>query len=188
MMGHDAGQGALFSAVGESIQAWSIVEQNIGHLFLALHDRAAENWSDPLRASFEVVISLETRLDMIHATVIADPRTVDYQPHYNALRNKLKRLYKKRHEVAHYTLAGSVPSDPAGGPVILHLLPFFTVASMMTGTGRAPLRVPDIHERTRSFTRAAARVRNHANYIHLTRGRPVKGLQLEGDPLQLLHT
>lgn len=176
----------LYREVGECIHAWSGVETNLTTLFVTLHDREPFDLDDLLRASFESVISLEVRLAMLLATVNADPRCKEYREPFSALKNKVMRSYKQRHEIAHFTLVGSGMRSP-GNPGYA-LQPFFTMSSFLTRTGRDSLKIGELKRRALAFHDLATRVHLHALYIRQTRGLPVSDQARIDDPALLLQS
>src|SRR5690242_11018928 len=111
-------QRAILWSVGDCLQAWSEVEHSLTTLF-----RYLMNSDQPAKDTgiFSAVISFEARLAMI--TYLVDEfEKDDFQKSWAALSNKLTKSYRKRHEVAHFTIIASVKT---GIPV---LSPFYTVA------------------------------------------------------------
>ena len=152
---------AVYQEVGETLHAWSIVETELTHLFMAMH---AQPWNDfvhPLRAAFEAVISLEARLGMIGATAGADKQLNDrYPAHFQPLKVKLLKSYRKRHEVAHFTLVGRADATRQ-----VHLIrPFFNWAKFQANEG-VELDLKQIRERKEAFFRLSERVLQHRQYV-----------------------
>lgn len=176
----------LYTLVGECIHVWSGVETALSTLFVVLHDREPGDYNDPLRATFERVISFEVRLDMLLATVNADSRCTVYAPHFNALKNKLSKSYKRRHTVAHFTLVGSGMVAP--GQPDYALQPFFTMRTFLKKTGANKLKACDLQLLVDSFSLLASRVHRHSLYIRQTRGLPVSDHARIDDPDLLIRS
>lgn len=178
--------GKIYQATGECVHAWSGVEAVLTTLFVTLHDRVPDDWEDPLRATFEAVISFDVRLSMLMATVNADHRCGEYREPFTSLKNKLTRSYKQRHEVAHFTLVGHGMEGP--GIPGLTIKPFFTMASFLKQTGKPVLTVKDIKARAISFHDLATRIHWHTLYIRQKRGLPVADSARIDDPALLLQS
>lgn len=176
----------LYRNVGECIHAWSGVETNLTTLFVVLHDREPNDLDDPLRATFEAVISLEVRLAMILATVKADGRCEEYRAPFASLKSRLTSSYKQRHEIAHFSLVGSgmvAPGQPDYG-----LQPFFTLSSFLRRSGRPTLKLGELRRRASAFYDLGARVHRHSLYVRQKRGVEVHESVRIDDPILLLQS
>jgi len=156
----------LYAAVGECLHAWSIVEAELTTLFVVMHERAWNDFDHPLRAAFEAVISLEARLGMIKATAEADAALRDsYPAHWTKLQSKLLKSYRKRHEVAHFTLVGRIR-----GASRTHLIrPFFKWKDFNDQAG-VELDLKQIEERKVAFYALTERVRQHVQHVGAKKG------------------
>jgi len=169
---------ALTSAIGACIAAWNGVEDELSNLFMLLHSKKPWNYSDPLRAAYEAVVSLDVKMQMIVATASADPVTSPvYAKHCVALRNKIMKSYKKRHQVAHFAL---VWRDEGAGAQI-KVRPFFRHAEFLENSGPAELSRLDIEQKRASFGRLADRVHMHAQHVGELKRLPIEYYARAGD-------
>jgi hypothetical protein len=168
----------LTSAVGVCISAWSSVEDRLSALFMMLHGRSAFHLTDPLRAAYEAVVSLEVRLAMIVATASADPVTRSiYAGHCGALGKKVMRSYKKRHEIAHFAL---VSRRRESGEAIL-IRPFYRAADYVANSG-PELDARAVQERTARFEALRVRITTHIQHVAELKDLPAKYHAQAGDP------
>jgi hypothetical protein len=168
---------ALCASIGECLNAWTRVEGELSTLFMVIHGQPWSDFTHPLRAAFESVIAFEARLNMVRASVAADDSLTEYRPHANALYNKLLRGNKKRHEIAHFAMFGAAGKD---GPII-GIKPFFTWANLTNNTGRAPLFLKEIKERTWAFNRLSSTVQQHCQHVGGLKGLPAEYFAQAGD-------
>lgn len=174
----DAGTDELLLFVGKCINAWSMIEWNMAHLFMSLHDKL----DDPgaLRHVFSGVVSFEVRLAMLNLTVQNDKRlSPRFITSWNALFNKLSKSARKRNEVAHFTIA--VNHEDIVNPKI-RLYPFW---SGMTDPGLG-LSAKDLAERLASFHALSKRVERFWWHILLVRKQRVECHMPITDPDHLL--
>ena len=122
----------LLIAVGDCLEAWTAVEIELTKLFMVLNGVRRDAFSHPIRAAYEVVISLEVRIAMIVAYSRADESLRDdYLPHALALGSKVRKYYKKRHEVAHFYPVGR----GCAKTVDMFIRPYFTEARFLLDQG-----------------------------------------------------
>ena len=168
----------LSIAVGSTLHAWSVVEVEVSHLFMIMHSRAWNDFSHPLRAAFEAVISFEARLGMIKASVAADADIPEaYEVLFNALHKKLIKSYRKRHEIAHFMFVGRDCKD--GSEYFLR--PFFRWEAFEKNKG-VELNEKQIMERRDSFIRLIERVMQHRQNIGKLKGLSAEFYAQAGDP------
>jgi hypothetical protein len=163
---------AILFGVGQCLARWSMVEHALARLFAALMGAADPNLTS---TAFDAVISFETRLDMVNA-VAERSQDVLFRESWNALHNKLSKLYRKRHQVAHFTILYNVTERKH----TLH--PFFSFKNL-----RSPiLSSNDLGLRAISFAKIEKRLTRHAFYILHQQGRLAADVLPEGGPAQLL--
>lgn len=158
----------LYAAVGECLHAWGCVESDISQLFMVVHGVKWDHYNHPLRAAFEAAISLEVRLSMIAASFVADPAIDDeHQKVCIALCTKIKKSYRKRHEVAHFVLVGrggtNIPQTHA-------IRPFFNWNDFTQNTGKSELNLQQIEDRKLSFFRLSGRIRKFVSDTGFVKG------------------
>lgn len=171
---------AVNAAVGECLGAWTRVEVEISTLFMVIHSRSWEEFTHPLRAAFEAVISLEARLAMIRASVGADTDLCDsYGGHFNSLHNKVMKSYKKRHEIAHFMPVGRAKDNAT----IFGIKPFFTWATFENETGKSELYLTQINDRRDGFYQLVDRVQQHVQHVAGKKGLPAGYFARAGDPV-----
>lgn len=157
----------FFPAVGRCLHAWGFVELELANLYMILQSIERDAYGHPLRAAFEIVISLEIRVAMVNAYVSADPSLREYLPHCHALTAKIIRSYKKRHEIAHF-LIGMEKTETGS---VTALRPFMTMYGFSQKRVKA-LSLAQIKERTKTFNELAERARRHVQHIGALRGLP----------------
>jgi len=109
----------LMAAVGTALHAWSQVETGMAQLFWSVSGISGLGKSD---AIFDAVISFETRLAILDAAIEHEEEMSEEEKRiWSRLSARLRKLYKKRHEVAHFSLAS--PEDIVNGA---RIAPFFT--------------------------------------------------------------
>lgn len=167
----------LFLCIGECLHAWSWVELETVNLYMVLNSISRQNLTHPSRAAFEAVISLEVRLAIIGAYVAADsPIRDDYLSHYKSLSSRIFKLYKKRHEVAHFMV---VRRDTKTGLQVA-IQPFFSASTYAQKNG-TELSVSQIAERLELFKKLHTRLRHHVQHVGSLRKLPLEYYVLDGD-------
>jgi hypothetical protein len=164
----------LYAGVGECLSAWSTVEHTLASLFMSLMVGGDRNQTASV---FGAVISFETRLDMLTSVIERDSDAA-FRTCWNALKNKIGKLYRKRHQVAHFSIVWD------GQREIHELIPFLTAGSSPL---QSPLTSNDLKIRAQSFHRAGYRIRNLVNYILHRQGMPVAETPPGGDPARWLQ-
>lgn len=158
---------AILRAVGGALSNWSLVELDLATLFA--------NLSKAPRAHiiFGAIISFEARLAVCDKLVAADiPDELDREL-WVKLSGRLSKYYKKRHELAHF----SVSVDDKEGWVIK---PFLTTDKIFTDRTTS-LTLAQIKERSAKFLDLHSAVGWFATYAVLQRvgkqERRIKALQ-----------
>ena len=130
----------LLNAVGMALALWSAVEMHLCALFRTISDMKSK---DRASAMFDSIINFEIRLVIISnlmETEDVDPVEAEM---WRRLSRKLAASYKKRHEVAHFSIRMR-----GGEP---HAAPFLTHTRLWV-TGETLLGADEIEERARKFT------------------------------------
>ena len=168
----------LLASIGSCLNVWSKVEDEITKLFMLIHGQPWNDYRHPLRAAFEAVVSLETRLSMIRASVAADQiLSQTYARHFNALYNRVSRAHRKRHEVAHFSL---VMREDGKGAKGIFARPFFNWASFEDNLG-TELDARQIGERQTGFLNLCMRIQQHRQYVGDKKGLPSGHFARAGD-------
>jgi|GEM_PF-6512452 len=177
-MASDNDTNELLASIGSCLNAWSKVEDEVTQLFMLIHGQPWNDFRHPLRAAFEAVVSLETRLSMIKASVGADAVLSEcYAPHFNTLYNKVMRSFRKRHEVAHFSL---VQRDGSKGSRVILARPFFNWAKFEDNLG-VELDAKQIAERQNGFLSLCLKVQQHRQYVGDKKGLPSGHFAQAGD-------
>lgn len=133
------GETEILRAVGASLSNWSMVEMQLSTLFRFL----SEMPDGKAHAAFDGIISFQIRLglcDRLMALESLDSLEVEM---WRRLSARLTKFYKKRHELAHFSLL----HDDNGG-VVIH--PFLTFEKMLA-KNRKGLSLAQIRERSEKF-------------------------------------
>ena len=167
----------LLIAVGDCLEAWTAVEIELTKLFMVLNGVRRDAFSHPIRAAYEVVISLEVRIAMIVAYSRADESLRDdYLPHALALGSKVRKYYKKRHEVAHFYPVGR----GCAKTVDMFIRPYFTEARFLLNKG-PELSAGQLKVRAIKFKELAELVERHTQHVGALRGLPLEHYVQAGD-------
>jgi hypothetical protein len=133
------------ATLGGALAAWSNVENNMGLLF-----NAASGIPDMQKsgAIFDAVVAFEARLAVLNATIENDNSLSEEDKElWACLSDRLRKLYKKRHEVAHFSVIGDVPNATS-------IAPFFTWNKHNRNAIKS-LTITQIFERSGKFSEAA---------------------------------
>lgn len=120
---------AFLASIARSLSRWTSVEFLLGWLFTVLAD--IEN-QKKARAVFDGIISLEIRLSIIDRLMAFEEIDELEAEMWARLSARISKLYKKRHELAHFGLGGSGPDETAKPEIV----PFQTFDTFVSGTGR----------------------------------------------------
>ena len=131
---------ALLRTVGASLSNWSLVELQLATLFTALTDMPDQNKANAL---FATIISFETRLAVCDRLMLLENVDELHSEMWVKMPARLSKFYKKRHELAHF----SVGWDPSGEPTIQ---PFSTAEKIIYEKVRT-LSLEQIRERSAKF-------------------------------------
>jgi hypothetical protein len=140
----------LMAHVGSALHAWNQVESGMGLLF-TVANTAAEmpKWG----AIFDAVVSFEARIAVLDATVAHGLNFSDEEREiWPLLSTRIRKLYKKRHEIAHFSIAH--PDDLVSGA---RISPYFTWNKVSNKTERY-LTKADLKVREDRFSQAALAV------------------------------
>lgn len=91
----------LLAALGEALHNWSSVEIQLATLFYTLSEIPRV---DKGHAVFSAIVSFETRLDVVDRLVAMFPSSEIHKLKWAKLSSRLSKFYKKRHELAHFSL------------------------------------------------------------------------------------
>lgn len=136
----------ILAAVGQALNNWSIVELQMTTLFDILADMRNNSKA---RALFESVISFEVRLAMLNKMMAFEDLETEDARIWKKLSSKLTKTYKKRHEVAHFTILASGET--------VHISPFLTWEAFHADTHRL-LSKDEILARGDKFIELAAAI------------------------------
>src|SRR6185312_15982290 len=123
-------------------------------------------------AVFNTIISLETRLDVIDALMAEEGLTPLELETWNRCSLRLRKLYKRRHGLAHFSVVYSIESRDQVGHLIS---PFWTFASALAGEHQI-LDKPQIDERTDHFLEMVGAISHFHSEARRRRG------QQQGNP------
>lgn len=167
----------LLVGVGNCLDAWNSVELEIANLYMILHRIKRNEYSHPIRSAYESVISLEVRLALINGYVEADIELRDdYLPHLKSLTSRITKLYKKRHEAAHFKIIAHVEKEV----VSYTIRPYFTWSTFISN--ECPeLNAQQLNERAEKFHELTWRVVRHIQHIGAQRNLPAEFYAQAGD-------
>lgn len=129
----------LLAAVGAALGAWSIVEIQLCALFYSIADMRSQ---DKARALFDGIISFEIRVGVVDRLMETEAVDAVEAEMWRRMSAKLTKCYKKRHQIAHFTVLNDPPE--------VTIAPFFTLTKMNTGTA-TNLTAKEVFERTQKF-------------------------------------
>lgn len=138
----------LLLAAGKALQVWGGLEILISKMFATISDIPGQQKGS---AVCDSVISFETRMDMLDVLMkfeTIEPLELETWLRFSA---KLRKKYKKRHELAHFsifTMHRGSPQDETS--TVYTLSPFLTYGSLINGEIRH-LSAEQIRERAASF-------------------------------------
>ena len=139
----------LMSSVGITLHAWSQVESGMAQLFWQVSGSDLEK----AEAVFDTIVSFETRIAVLDAVIACDGLMPEEEKEvWTSLSARLRKLYKKRHEIAHFGVAS--PADIVTGA---RIAPFFTWGKERHKTNKY-LTHDQIMVRANSFTAASRAV------------------------------
>jgi hypothetical protein len=135
--------------VGITLNAWNQVENTLGLLFKSVSQIADAKKAGSI---FDAIVSFDSRLKALDAAIASsDYISEENREIWSVLSARLRRLYKKRHEVAHFT----IPHDSfTTGD---RISPYFTWNKHQKNTAKY-LTIAQLHERSNKFTAACQAV------------------------------
>lgn len=148
---------AILRSIGAALHNWSLVELELATLFANL---MGFDGMRKAHAIFGVIISFETRIAICDRLVALDARDEADVELWAKLSARLSKFYKKRHELAHFSLAKSDTDSM--------IVPFMTTDHNPDKLQRR-LKRADIQERSRKFAELRDAVSWFARYFVLRR-------------------
>jgi hypothetical protein len=139
----------LSVAIVEALAAWSAAEIELTQLFARLADlQTIQNGRYHKKAHliFDTIISFETRLDIVDALMAEEGLSELELETWNRCSARLRKLYKRRHSMAHFVLMGVTTNDKAE----YQISPFFTIGAAMRQQAKS-LSITQIMERRAHF-------------------------------------
>jgi len=128
-------------------------------------------------AVFDAIVAFEARLSVLDATCAQSTRvSPENKEIWAALSARLRKQYKRRHELAHFSIADEIATAT-------RIAPFFTWNKHFQN-GNKYLTVPQIHERTDRFNGIVKAVNWFTSEVQragLPKGHP--GVQVPEPPL-----
>lgn len=145
----------LLAGIGTCLTNWSLVELQMCALFDII-----SGMRDPIkaRALFDTIVSFEVRLAILNSMMRFEPLSDSDRALWMRLAAKMGKLYRKRHEVAHFTIS------PDGSSVA----PFMTWDAIASGTQKQ-LSGAQIGERAEKFFELADAMRWFKHYMAVQR-------------------
>ena len=133
----------ILLAVGQALKQWSAVETGIAALFAILC-----GFKDEMKAHriIDAIISFDTRLDVTDALMGQEDIAPLEMETWKKLVLKLRKQYKKRHEVAHFSIVNTITH----GVDNLRLSPFLTYGHFARDDLRY-ITEEEIHARRKGF-------------------------------------
>jgi hypothetical protein len=136
----------LMSTVGLALHGWSQVETGTGILFIVVSGIRS---ADQAGAIFDSIVDFRSRLSMLDAAIEhSNLANANEKEIWTCLSARLRKLYKRRHEIAHFAIADDEIASAR------QISPFFTFNKYLQKTHRS-LSVEQILNRTRQFGDAA---------------------------------
>jgi hypothetical protein len=135
----DTSHDELLSAVGTAIADWSLVELQLGQLFITTADMHSH---EKAKATFATVLSFSVRVAIVDRLMEHEGLSDVDAAIWSKLSKRLSRAYKKRHELAHFSVRWTDENRPA-------ILPFLTIGNL--DQALAGLDVNHVRERSEKF-------------------------------------
>ena len=142
-MATDEDHNPILLAVGQALRQWSAVEVGLAGIFAILADIP-----DPMKAHriIDAIVSFDARLDVVDALMSEEALTPLELETWKRAAAKLKKQYKKRHELAHFSIVNTI----SNGKDNIRLSPFLTYGQFLRDELRY-LTVPEIDARRKGF-------------------------------------
>lgn len=172
----------LSIAIVDALAAWGAVEVELAMLFVIL-----AGFSRPSKTSvfsrtghliFDTIISFDTRMDIVDALTKDGQFSELEQETWNRCSIRLRKLYKRRHELAHFIFNAKINDD---GSLAYHISPFFTFSAAMR-SDLSTLDVPRIIERKEHFAEMVKALSYFARFA-LDKNGHAEGIRLPEPPI-----
>ena len=162
-------------AIFDALAAWSNVEVQLAMLFAVLsgiQDVRDNRLNPKAHTIFDAVINFDARLSIIDALMAEEALTPLEAETWARGSNKFRKLYKKRHALAHFAISSN-PTNPLAPEIEWDhaIMPFFTLGSIMRGTAKT-LSASQILDRTPKFAEAANAISYFTEVASRRRGKP----------------
>jgi hypothetical protein len=130
----------LLQAVGKALHNWSLVEIQLATLFAHLSDIPDQKKA---HAAFSAILSFEARLAVCDRLMLLEEVDELHLEMWAKMFARLSKFYKKRHELAHFSLHHTHKDEPV-------ISPFYTWEKFMFDKVRE-LTFEQINERAEKF-------------------------------------
>lgn len=142
--------------VGITLHAWNQVENALGLLFNSVSQIVDAKKAGSI---FDAIVSFDSRLKVLNAAIESSNYiSKENREIWGALSARLRQLYKKRHEVAHFTIPHE--SFTTGQ----RISPYFTWNKHQKNTVKY-LTIAQLHERSNKFSAAGQAVSWFTTYV-----------------------
>jgi hypothetical protein len=180
----------LSVAIVNALSAWSSVEIQLSQLFGILADMQDvrdNNLNPKALAVFDAIISFGTRRTVIDALMAHEGLTPLEAQTWRLFSARLMKLYKRRHELAHFVFSGT-PIDLKQNPVQLNyaVAPFFTLSSAMKRQFKS-LTADQIKERADHFAEMTQGIGYLTEQAKMRRGQQLNNPMPEPPRVTLLR-
>lgn len=155
----------LAKAVGYALHEWSMVENDLAHLFAGLLDAPGIETPHIIMAS---IASFEARLHLVNVFVTREPLLADQQATWGKLSNKITKAYRSRHQIAHFSFVSAYLDDERVSTVVQ---PFFSMGTIMLDRD-IRLGVSEVTDKRRRFEAIREAVSWFARYLNMRRYSP----------------
>jgi hypothetical protein len=165
------------SNIGSALNAWSLVETGMGLVFYSVSGISSLAKAG---AIYDSIVAFDGRLAMIDAAIQHDEGliTADEKEWWPCLSAKLRKLYKKRHEVAHF----SVVPDAEWAAIS----PYFTWNKAANNSAKW-LTIAQIKERYDKFEEAGAAITWFNGILQQRMLPPERRTQQRAEPPLIAH-
>lgn len=171
-----ADKSTLSIAIVDALAQWGTLEVQIAGLFRSLSDiRPAILRRVPKAYTiFDAIISFDGRLAVIDALMAEEEITPLEAETWNRFSKRLRKLYKRRHGLAHFVLSETGDDVQDRGKWNHEIIPFFSLSALLDGkVNERALGVNQIKEREQHFGEAAAAISYFIEQAEARRGRPL---------------
>jgi len=184
-----SGQGAeaeaFYTQVGRALQEWSQVEDYLFQIFCEVC-----GIRDGVKAAavFGSIVAFDARLRVVDTLMRLELKGTEHLPVWSRLAARLAKFYKKRHELAHFSVMTKKTGMPDGTQKVrVEFQPFYSMASAMTGRNKT-LSSSEIELRIRHFEELREAVWYFAT-VFIQKRTPQLGFRLrEPDLIRQLRT